>query len=464
MFLNIDSFDKNKLAAVDDSGQSVTYGTLCDFVNEFGYLVPSRSFIFILSENTVGALCGYIGALANNIVPLIISSRTDKELYNRIYSIYQPEYLWLSKTEAELSGLNVLFSKHGFALVQTSYKSKKLYPELSLLLPTSGSTGSIKLVRHSYLNIEANARNVAQMFELTTKERAIVVLPLHYTMGLSVVNSHLSVGATLLVIQSSMTDGAFWRFIREENATSFTGVPFSFEILRRLRFFDMDLPSLSLITQGGGKMEDALFRICAEYAERTGKRFIATYGQTEGTARMAYLPANLAKSKTGSIGIAIPNGKLLIKDSDGNTIDTQEAEGELVYEGENVTLGYAFCLDDLQKGDENQGILYTKDIVSRDKDGCFYVMGRKIRFLKLFGLRVGLDECEQLIKNEYQIECACCGDDKQMSIYVTDLRYRTLLPDYLARKTGIIPTAFNVKIIDHLIKNEAGKILYSNLK
>lgn len=464
MFLNIDSFDKDKLVALDDSGQWVTYGTLCDFVNEFGFLIPSRSLIFILSENTVGALCGYVGALANHIVPLIISSRTDKELYNRIYSIYQPEYLWLSQTEAELSGLNILFSKYGFALVQTSYKSKKLYPELSLLLPTSGSTGSIKLVRHSYLNIEANARNVAQMFELTVQERAIVVLPLHYTMGLSVVNSHLSVGATLLITQSSMTDAAFWRFIREENATSFTGVPFSFEILRRLRFFDMDLPSLSLITQGGGKMDDALFRMCAEYAERTGKKFIATYGQTEGTARMAYLPATLAQNKIGSIGIAIPNGKLSIKDNNGNTIDSQEAEGELVYEGENVTLGYAFCVEDLQKGDENQGILYTNDIVRRDKDGCFYVMGRKTRFLKLFGLRVGLDECEQLIKNEYQIECACCGDDKQMNIYVTDLRYRTLLPDYLAGKTGIISTAFNVKIIDRLIKNEAGKILYSNLK
>jgi acyl-coenzyme A synthetase/AMP-(fatty) acid ligase len=464
MFLNIDLVDKERLAAIDDSGQSVTYGDLCDFVREFGGLIPSRSLIFILSENTAGAICGYAGALANHIVPLIISSHTDKQLYEQIYSVYQPEYLWLPQKEAEHKELKILFSRYGFSLVRTSYGWKKLYFDLSLLLPTSGSTGSVKLVRHSYRNIEANAQNVASLFGLTEKERAIVILPLHYTMGLSVVSSHLSVGATLLVVQSSMTDAAFWKFMREENATSFTGVPFSFEILRRLRFFDMDFPSLSLITQGGGKMDDVLFQMCADYAARTGKRFIATYGQTEGTARMAYLPAALAQQKTGSIGIAIPNGRLSIRDDDGNVIETREAEGEMVYEGENVTLGYALGLEDLQKGDENCGILNTNDIVRRDSDGCFYVIGRKVRFLKLFGLRVGLDECEQLIRNEYQIECACAGDDKQMKIYVTDSRYCSLLPDYLARKTGIVSTAFSVKIIERLPKNEAGKILYSNLK
>lgn len=463
MFLNIDTFAKEKLAAIDDSDQSVSYGELCSFVHEFGELIPSRSLIFILSENTVGALCGYIGALANRIVPLIISYRTDKQLYEHIYSVYQPEYLWLPQKEAEHTKSEVLFTKYRFSLIRTSYGKKKLYTKLSLLLPTSGSTGSVKLVRHSYRNIEANAHNVATFFELSETEKAIVILPLHYTMGLSIVSSHLSVGATLLIIKSSMTDTTFWNFIRKENATSFTGVPFSFEILRRLRFFEMDLPALSLITQGGGKMDDALFRLCTDYAKRFGKKFIATYGQTEGTARMAYLPAALAQQKIGSIGIAIPSGKLSIRDDNGNVIENQDSEGEMVYEGENVTLGYAFNLEDLVKGDENKGVLYTNDIARRDNDGFFYIIGRKVRFLKLFGLRVGLDECEQLIKNEYQIECACTGDDKQMKIYITDNQYCSLLPDYLARKTGIVATAFSVKVIDRLPKNEAGKVLYSNL-
>ena len=464
MFLNIDIVDKTKIAVIDDSSQSLTYGDLCGFSYEFGQIVPSRSLIFILSENTAGALCGYVGALDNRIVPLIISAHTDKQLYEQLYSVYQPEYLWLPEKKAEQPELKILFSRYGFSLVRTDFEKKKLHDDLSLLLPTSGSTGSVKLVRHSYRNIEANADNVAVMFELTEKERPIVVLPLHYTMGLSIVNSHLCVGSTLLLVRKGLTDAAFWKFIREEKATSFTGVPFSFEILRRLRFFDMDLPFLTLITQGGGKMDDDLFRVCADYADRTGKRFIATYGQTEGTARMAYLPASLARKKTGSIGISIPNGKLSVRDNDCNLIDTIEAEGEMVYEGENVTLGYAFNFDDLRKGDENCGILYTNDIVRRDNDGCFYVIGRKSRFIKLFGLRVGLDECEQLIRNEYQTECACVGDDRQMRIYITDDRYSSLLPDYLAKKTGIIPTAFNVMEIEGFSKNEAGKILYANLK
>lgn len=464
MFLDIDTFEKDKISAVDDSGQSVTYGGLCEFVRAWGDVIPSRLLIFILSENTLGALCGYVGSLANRIVPLIISSRTEKQLYEHMYSVYQPEYVWLPQKDAETTGLKVIFSGYGFSLVRTSYGKKNMYSGLSLLLPTSGSTGSVKLVRHSYRNIEANAHNVAALMGLTENERAIVILPLHYTMGLSIVSSHLSAGATLLIVGSSMTDVSFWRFIREQHATSFTGVPFSFEILKRLRFFEMDLPSLSLITQGGGKMDDSLFRLCADYAERTGKRFIATYGQTEGTARMAYLPAPLAQQKTGSIGFAIPNGRLSIRDDKGNVLDTEEAEGELVYQGENVTLGYALGPEDLQEGDINKGILYTNDMVRRDSDGCYYVIGRKGRFLKLFGLRIGLDECEQLIRNEYRIECACTGDDKQMRIYVTDDSFINSLPGFLSKKTGIPPMAFLAKTTDRIPKNEAGKILYSNLK
>ena len=179
-------------------------------------------------------------------------------------------------------------------------------------------------------------------------------MPMHYTMGLSVIASHLYAGATLLLCGKSLLDPVFWNMLRD-GATSFTGVPYSFELLAKLRFFRMNLPELKIITQGGGKLTEDMWLQLSSYAINNGKRFIATYGQSECTARMAYLPAELVSTKVCSIGIAEPGGQLSIIDNDGNETFEGEATGEMVYRGENVTLGYATSKEDLLKGDENHG-------------------------------------------------------------------------------------------------------------
>ena len=385
MFLDLDKKPKNKVAAIDDTGRSVTYGEVCEFSLEFAKHLPQRSLIFLLSENCIGSLLGYTAALSNRIVPLIISVATEEGLYNHLYELYQPEYLWLPQANSE--GKEIVFSAWDYCLVKTGNKSASMYEELSLLLPTSGSTGSPKLVRHSYRNIESNANNVRRLFELDGSEKAMAILPMHYTMGLSVVSSHLLAGSTLLLSGRSLLDKGFWAMLKE--ATSFTGVPYSYEILTKMRFTRMDLPNLKVITQGGGKLSEGLFKLLAQYAHDNGKKFIATYGQTECTARMAYLPAELAIAKTCSIGIAEPGGQLSIFDKDGCETFEGEAEGEMVYRGENVTLGYATCSEDLLKGDENHGIMHTGDLARRDADGCYFIIGRLKRFLKIYGLRIG---------------------------------------------------------------------------
>lgn len=282
-------------------------------------------------------------------------------------------------------------------------------------------------------------------------------------MGLSVVFSHLYVGATILITHQSMTDKAFWSFMKEQRATSFTGVPYSFEILNLMRFFRMDLPDLSLLTQGGGKMPRQLNLKFAEYCRDTGKRWIATYGQSEGTARMAYLPAEYAISKCGSIGWAVPNAELSLIDSDGNVIEGSHTEGEMCYRGRNVTMGYACSREDLLLGDERNGFMRTGDLAYRDEDGCYYIVGRMGRFLKLFGMRIGLDECEQIIKGKYPIECACVGTDDKMTVYLTDEKHAVAVKEILVEKTKLVASAFEVKVIADIPKNEAGKILYSKL-
>ena len=455
MFLGLDRKERQRIAAIDDSGRSVTYGDICDFSQEFAKHLPQRSLIFLLSENRIGSLLGYTAALSNCIVPLIISATTEEGLYNHLYDLYQPEYLWMPESKAE--GKDVIFLAWDYCLVKTGNKPTPMYEELSLLLPTSGSTGSPKLVRHSYRNIEANADNVRRLFKLDGTEKAMAILPMHYTMGLSVIASHLLAGATLLLSARSLLDKGFWTTLKE--ATSFTGVPYSYEILTKMRFTRMDLPNLKLITQGGGKLTETMWHTLAQYAQDNGKQFIATYGQSECTARMAYLPAEMAMEKVCSIGIAEPGGQLSIIDNEGNETFEGEATGEMVYRGENVTLGYATCREDLMKGDENHGVMHTGDLARRDADGCYYIVGRLKRFLKIFGLRIGLDEVENLIKSEFKIDCYCKGNDEKLIVLVTTPSVIDKLPAFIEEKTHLFHQNIEVQLVDAILRNEAGKVI-----
>lgn len=463
MILHLDKRPHEAVAALDASGHTLKYGELLSFSEELEEIFPQRSLLFLLTENNVGGIAWSIGSINSGNVPLILNAHIEHGLYSNLFELYRPSYLCVPSELANTFAYETVMERYGYSLLRTGMEECPLHGDLSHLLPTSGSTGSPKLVRHKYANIEAAALNISTFFGLTSADRPLLVLPLYYTMGLSVVFSHLYVGATILITNQSMTDKAFWNFMKDQRATSFTGVPYSFEILNLMRFFRMDLPDLTLLTQGGGKMPRALNLKFAEYCRDNGKCWIATYGQSEGTARMAYLPPEYAISKCGSIGHAVPNAELSLVDSDGKTIEAPNTEGEMCYRGKNVTMGYARKREDLLLGDERNGFMRTGDLAYRDEDGCYYIVGRMGRFLKLFGMRIGLDECEQIIKSKYPIECACVGTDEKMSVYLTDDKYVSAVKEVLVEKTKLVASAFEIKVIDEIPKNEAGKILYSKL-
>jgi acyl-coenzyme A synthetase/AMP-(fatty) acid ligase len=250
----------------------------------------------------------------------------------------------------------------------------------------------------------------------------------------------------------------FWQFFKERKASSFGGVPYTYEILKKLRFFNMKLPALKYFTQAGGKLSEALHKEFAEYALREDKKFVVMYGQTEATARMSYLPYNMSLKKIGSIGIAIPGGKFELRDKN------EAGEGELIYKGKNVTLGYAEGPGDLKKGDERKGVLITGDIAKKDSDSYYYIVGRKKRFLKLFGNRINLDEIETLIKTKFNIASAVSGDDDNMRIYITDADKKDAVKNFISEIIGVHFSAFKVLAISEIPKNEAGKTLYKELK
>ena len=464
MFLNVDKHNQNKIAIKDDSGYTLTYADVCRTIEEFDDLNIPRSVIFCLCENCAGSLIGYMAFENNKQVPLLLSAGLDEGLRNNLESMYTPSYYWVpERKEQELKGDKV-YAAYGYVLLKTEYEPYPLNDKLSMLLTTSGSTGSPKLVRHKYGNLEANAENVAKVFSWRTDEEVgICDLPMNYTMGLNVINSHLVVGATVLMVKANLMDPDFWEFIKVNGGTSFCGVPFSYEVMRRVGFDKMDLPELYTLAEGGGKLTDKMFKWIATYAKENGKRFCATFGTSETSARMAFLDPNLALEKIGSMGKAIPNGELFLLDEAVGEDGT--VTGELGYRGPNVTMGYALNKEDLQKDDEFCGEYHTGDIAKRDADGFYFIIGRKGRFLKLFGLRVSLDETERILKTQYpNVDFCCTGDDKRMNIFITDAGLKDEIISFISGKTNLHNSAFRVYVIDEIPRNDYGKVKFAELE
>lgn len=461
---NLRDFAENT-AVVQDDGQRFSYAELADLTDALADKVPPRSLVFNLCENSIESLVGYVSFINHRIVPLMLDAHIDRALLDNFLTEYKPDYLWLPVDKAAEFDGKTVFNQGNYALVKREgSRAYPLYDELALLLTTSGSTGSPKFVRQSYKNIRANTDSIVEYLKLDSTERPITTLPMNYTYGISILNTHLAVGATILMTQKTLMQREFWDFFTREKATSFGGVPYTYEMLDKLMFFRRKLPDLRTMTQAGGKILPALHKKFAEYAAKEGKHFVVMYGQAEATARMAYLPPEKALEKCGSTGVAIPGGKFDLIDANGGKITTPDTVGELVYTGDNVTLGYAVCGADLAKGDERHGILQTGDMAQFDADGYFYIVGRKKRFLKIFGNRVGLDETERLIKTQYpELDCACAGKDDAMKIFITDAEKTKEVQNFVAEKTHLNFTAFHVEYIEKIPKNDAGKTLYQEL-
>jgi len=459
------SLFSGSIAAIDENGNTYSYNDLQTEGEKLAKAIDGRSLVFCVCTNEIGSLLGYTAFLNNGIVLVMLDSGINSESFNALLEEYKPDYLWTPTRMASMGDYACTWSVWNYSLLKTEYNHAfALKDSLALLLTTSGSTGSPKFVRQSYNNIVANTVSIVQYLELNASERPITTLPMSYTYGLSIINSHLWVGASIILTQKSLMEKKFWEQFKDYGATSFGGVPYTYEMLDKLRFNRMDLPSLRTMTQAGGKLSPELHKKFAEYAEQTGRHFVVMYGQTEATARMSYLPYKKSLEKYGSMGIAIPGGEFSLIDISGNTITESDVVGELVYRGENVTLGYAESGSDLSKGDDNGGILVTGDMAKRDIDGYYYIVGRKKRFLKIFGNRVNLDEAEGLIKAAFDTECACSGVDDKMSVYLTDYAIIQDVRKYISERTGLNVSAFEVKVIEKIPKNEAGKTLYSALE
>lgn len=452
----------------DDSGSVVHYGDVLELSARREFQATSNCLVMCGTSNDVVGIKGYLAFLTIRAVPIMVSPTSLRHSIASLTSAYSPDFFWLPrqfvKTDAEAE---VIYEGDGYALIRRrkSSNSSDLHEDLAVLLSTSGSTGSRKYVRLSHQNIWSNAAAIADYLSLTADERPITTLPPTYSYGLSIIHSHLWVGAEIAVTNKTFFDRDFWAFLREVEASSLAGVPYHYEILSKLGFKRMELPHLRTLTQAGGRMSLELTREYASHCHSKGMRYFTMYGQTEASPRMAYVPADQSSTKAGTIGIAIPGGAFDLILEDGTLLTDPNVVGELVYRGPNVCMGYAESRKDLAAGDINCGVLYTGDLAERDKDGYYTIVGRKNRFIKLFGNRVNLEDIELQLSGS-NLELACSGEDDLLEIYLVTSSETIGLEIKQAAITKLQVAAQGVTVygLDTLPRNESGKIRYADLK
>ena len=394
--------------ALIEGTRTLSYRELAGLADDLAGLLPGGRGMGILAmPSTIEAVALYLGALRSaRQVPLLVQADTDPELLAALVDCYTPE--WLALPGPAPRGYTTVHAGGRLSIhVRDAVTGAAPHPELAVLLSTSGSTGSSKLVRLSAQGLASNAASIVAYLGLTADDRAITTLPLAYSFGMSILNSHLACGGCVVLSEDSLMTREFWEAARGNAVTSLSGVPATYEILRRMGLARLQLPSLRMLTQAGGRLRDELVRHFAESARDHGLQFFVMYGQTEASPRISYVPAERLLDKIGSIGIPVPGGRMHV---DGDS-------GELVYEGPNVMMGYATSRGELAAADQQHGVLRTGDLARVDADGFHYITGRAKRFLKMSGNRVNLDEVEAMLSAALGRQIACSGSDDDLVVF-----------------------------------------------
>lgn len=391
--------DESSPAIVFPGGANVSYGALREMAASWRErllaLADGRSCLVVLEfETSYEAIAAYLGALDSGL-PLLVIEPGHAGPETPLRKIYAPEILvWRGSGGGPLE-------PHRLAPPNCDMDDRppSAHPDLRLLLSTSGSTGDPKLVRLSGENIDSNARSIAQYLGIIRSDRAMLTLPLFYSYGISVLNSYLSAGASLVLNERSVVDPEFWPVFRNTGANSLALVPHQFDLLAGSGFLEKgsELASgLRYVTQAGGRLDPDTARRFAAAGRRQDWHLVMMYGQTEAAPRMSWVPPEALPEAADTIGQAIPGGRLWLSDPDGREITVPLSAGELVYEGPNVMMGYGRDRADLARGPETAE-LRTGDIAELTETGLFRVVGRLKRFVKLYGLRLSLDQIEALL-------------------------------------------------------------------
>ncbi len=409
---------KKKIAFISEDNQKINYSNLNLEINRIKKKIKKKSLIFILASNHIECMIVYLAAMTHNCVSLLVESSINQKNLDILINKFRPTYIFCNTKNKQPNNFKKIVNFKKSSIYENLSKKKiKLNSKLSLLMMTSGTTGSTKLAKLSFDNLNSNAESIAKYSKISSNDTMVTTLNPAYSFGLSMINSHLLKGAKILLNNQSIITKQFFEKVVKYKVSTIGGVPFMYEVFDKLDSFKKK-NYVNKLLQAGGSLDVNLQK---KYAKICKKKidFYIMYGQTEASPRISYLPPKKFSKKIGSIGIPIPGGKIKIMDESNNEIKKAYVSGELEYHGKNVFLGYAKKLDDLKKPDEMKGQLKTGDLAYRDEDGFYYISGRKRRIVKVFGKRINLDHIEKNF-NKFKIENACISEKDILIVFVNE--------------------------------------------
>ena len=445
MFNNIFKF-ANKIAIEDDNYGKYSYKEIFELSNQLKSNIEERNICLLICDNNLESIIGYLAFMnSNKIVTLLLDKSFNINFIYKIINTYKPNYIFAPK-EIDFKSFIVKKKFKKYNLYTSTSKTKNKIEFINyLLLPTSGTTQSPKFVRLTKQNLVINSLRIIEELKIKKDHTVITTMPMGYSYGLSILNTHLLCGARIILNNYTLFEKFFWNKIKEKKITSFGGVPNFFEYLKKIKFENQDLSSIKYITQAGGKLDLNTANYLQKVCELNKIKFFKMYGQTEASPRISILQWKNFKKKGESVGKPLRGQDVILVDKNRNKIKKNNTIGEIYLKGANVCLGYANSIKDLSKKDINKKKLFTGDLAFKDNDGFIYIVGRNKRIIKFFGIRIDMDDIENFLRNN-KINCKCVMEDNKIKLLIDNLKSLSKSKSILSRYLRINKNYISVEL------------------
>jgi long-chain acyl-CoA synthetase len=443
---------------------SITYNEVFALQGQLKKTLFDKKLAFLICTNTWESLVIYVNMINMGVPVVLLSSQISMELLNSYISTYSPDYLIAQKIFCHLDyKIQDSIGRYHIAIRTSNLECGDIDSSIAVLIPTSGSTGNPQLVMLSVENLKSNAMSIIESLKMVKTERAITSLPMNYSFGLSIINTHFLIGASIVVTDKSVSERSFWDLVKKHNVTTLAGVPFSFNALIKMSSKQLKEYGIKKMLQAGGKLSNESIELMHLKAKDAGIAFFVMYGQTEATARIAVLDNEEIADHIGSVGKAIPGVSVWIQDANGLKIEGPNIEGEICVAGSNVFLGYANHYDDLTSMQERQNILITGDLGYLDQDNFLYITGRRKRIAKVAGIRINLDDLDQFMR-QLGITGASISIEDKICVFAENFEKLQIPHLKIANYLNIHQNLIFFRGIESLPRNDAGKIKYQELE
>lgn len=447
------------IALIDENENSYSYKELNFLVNECSKTLKNYNLAFLIANNTLDFIVSYLSLLRSNVLVVLLDRQIRKDDLIRLLNLYKPDIIVrTSEDNLPIHNLRCVKNKKNLGIYLFNKRKKIINKKIAQLISTSGTTGSEKFVKQSFKALDDNIKKISNFLKISNEDNTITTMDPHYTYALSIINTHIYKGATVILNNSSFFEKKFWEKFEKYKINTFGGVPFHYEMLKKLKFHEKKINHLKYITQAGGKINDLVLDYFIDISEKKNFKFFVMYGQTEAISRISILDYRFLKKYKGSVGKPLRGYKIWI--SKKNDLD-QKKNGEIIFSGKNIMSGYSHNLKDLEKIEiikkHNTG-----DIGYINNEGFIFITGRKKRYIKFYGHRINLDDIEKKINFRKTI-CACEEINNKIYLFLlkdinSDLIFKKYLRNVFYSKKNI-----NFFLVKEIPKNNNNKIDYKKL-